>query len=191
VRYKKPRDTDLIDAVESGESISVNQSIWRVVREGRDPCQCSSSGGRWDDGSFEVLYTSQGQDGAIAEMYFHLRRGQPVVPSKPTYQTFELQLNLDNVLNLGDEKLLSSLGVDTANYGKMTYANRDKEYTRTQQIGETAQFLGFSGIVVPNARWDCNNVVLFCDRLEGDDLEEIRDYGAIDWTDWSKLNSVS
>lgn len=191
MRYSKPRDSGLMDAVESGESISVRQSIWRVVREDRDPCQCSSPGGRWDDGNFEVLYTSQQQDGAIAEMHFHLRKGQPVIPSKPTYQTFELSLNLDNVLNLGDEKLLSPLGVNTAHYGRLTYANRNEEYTRTQQIGETAHFLGFTGIVVPNARWDCNNVVLFCDRLEGDALEEVQDHGAIDWTAWSKAKSVS
>lgn len=191
MRHSKPRDSVLMDAVESGESISVNQSIWRVVREGRDPCQCSSSGGRWDDGSYEVLYTSQQQDGAIAEMHFHLRKGQPVIPSKPSYQTFELHLNLDNVLNLGDEKLLSPLGVNMANYGKMTYVNRNEEYVRTQQIGETAHFLGFSAIVVPNARWDCNNVVLFCDRLEGDALEEIQDHGSIDWSDWSISNSVT
>jgi len=73
----------------------------------------------------------------------------------------------------------------------MTYANRNKEYTRTQQIGETANFLGFSDIVAPNARWECDNVVLFCDRLEGDDLEEVPDYGAIDWTDWSESNPMS
>ena len=189
--YSVPRDPGLIDAVESGKSISVSQPIWRVVRDDRDPCRCSSSGGRWDDATFEVLYTSQQQDGAIAEMYFHLRKGQPVIPSKPKYRIFELNLNLDNVLNLGDKGLLSPLGVNTAEYGKLTYANRNNEYTKTQQIGEIANFLGFSGIVVPNARWNCNNVVIFCNRLEGDTLEESQDHGYIDWTAWSNSNSVS
>ncbi|OED40204.1 hypothetical protein AB833_12300 [Chromatiales bacterium (ex Bugula neritina AB1)] len=190
MRYSKPRDSDLIDAVESCESISIRQSIWRVVLDGRDPCQCSSPGGRWDNETFEVLYTSQLQDGAIAEMLFHLKKGQPVLPSKLTYRIFELNLDLDDVLNLGDKDLLSPLGVNTAQFGKLTYANRNDEYTRTQKIGETAHFLGFSGIVLPNARWNCNNVVLFCDRLEGDALEEIRDHGPIDWNAWSKSNTA-
>lgn len=32
---------------------------------------------------------------------------------------------------------------------------------QTQQIGTAVQFLGFDGLIVPSARWECKNLVLF------------------------------
>src|SRR5687767_14502597 len=92
------RDRRLIDALDALPRTRFEGTVWRVAREGRDPLQCSASGGRWDDGSFDVLYTSLERDGAIAEMYFHLMRGQPVFPSKSRYALFELEVTLSEVL---------------------------------------------------------------------------------------------
>lgn len=186
MRRHPPRDSDLIDALEACAPISLKQSLWRVVRDKRDPCQCSKPGGRWDDESVEVLYTAHERDGALAEMHFHLRKGQPVIPPKIRYRLHELQSNLENVLDLSDRSLLTDLGVDMAKFGQMTYVNKDHEYVRTQIIGETANFLGFNAILVPNARWNCNNIVLFCDSLVPDQLDEREDHGIVDWKSWEK-----
>jgi len=184
VSGRRPRDSDLIDALELCAPIELNQTLWRVVHESRDPCQCSRPGGRWDDESIEVLYTSVERDGAMAEMHFHLRRGQPVVPSKIAYRLHELHITIDGVIDLTDRQFLLNIGVDMSSFGQLLYANKDQEYQRTQQIGEAAHFLDFSGILVPNARSDCNNVVLFCDRFTPDQLDEIDDHGIIDWSAW-------
>jgi hypothetical protein len=64
------RDSRLIDALEALPARRLTETVWRVVREGRDPCNCNASGGRWDDETFDVLYTSRERDGAIAEMFF-------------------------------------------------------------------------------------------------------------------------
>ena len=186
MRHYRPRDSDLIDALEPCTPTTLEQPIWRVVRDTRDPCQCSKPGGRWDDESIEVLYTSQARDGALAEMYFHLRKGQPVIPQKIKHRLHELQLNIENVLDLTDYRFLSDLKVDMPKYGQMTYVNKHHEYIRTQEIGEVASFLGFSGLLVPNARWDCNNVVLFCDRMDNDELDELQDHGIINWKTWER-----
>jgi RES domain len=69
------RDSQLIDPLEAHAAQPFHDTIWRVVRDGHEPTLCSASGGRWDDGTFDVLYTSRDPDGAIAEMYFHLKRG--------------------------------------------------------------------------------------------------------------------
>ena len=76
---KPRRDNALIDALEAIEPVVFSGTVWRLVRDGRNPLQCSASGGRWDDGSFDVLYTSMSRDGSLAEMRFHLMRGQPVM----------------------------------------------------------------------------------------------------------------
>jgi RES domain len=94
------RDSRLIDSLEVLPHAPFKGTVWRVVREDRDPCQCSASGGRWGDGSFDVLYTSLDRDGAIAEMYFQLLRGQPVFPSKVRYTLNEMRVELSETLHL-------------------------------------------------------------------------------------------
>ena len=98
---RKRRDNNLIDAIEAIDPIEYSGTVWRVVRVGRDPLQCSRSGGRWDDGTFDVLYTSEKKEGAIEEMRFHLLRGQPVIPSQ-MYRVFEIDLALERSLRLLD-----------------------------------------------------------------------------------------
>jgi RES domain-containing protein len=182
--FRRIRDNALIDALESAPPTLFEAVVWRVVREGRDVLQGSAYGGRWDDGTFDVLYTSEQADGAIAEMYFHLSRGQPVIPSKVTYHLYELRVTVQRALKFADLAVLAALGVDTARYGALSYFERVQEYPRPQEIAETAHFVGFDGLIVPNARFKCLNVVLFCDRIPPEAAEVVRDHGAIRWDDW-------
>ena len=85
VTPRRARDSHLLDAVDALPFAPLDRQAWRVVRDGPDPTLCSASGGRWDDGTFDVLYTSTMADGALAEMFFHLSKGQPVFPSRVTY----------------------------------------------------------------------------------------------------------
>ncbi len=178
------RDNRLIDALEALTPVEFDGPLWRVVRDMRDPTQCSASGGRWDDESFEVLYSSQARDGAIAELHFHLKRGQPIFPSRVRYRLHQLRLRLSGLLDLSAPDALADLGVDMARYGQLSYQERHAEYPRTQEIAEVAHFLEFSGVVVPNARWACRNVVVFCDRLGPDAIDVVGDHGLVDWIAW-------
>jgi len=185
------RDPSLLDALETLEPTSLDTMLWRVARDGRDPCQCSKGGGRWDDTSFDVLYTSQLEEGAVAEMYFHLRRGQPVVPSKPTYRLHQLTYEATNLLDLTDSALLTSLGLDMPNFGKLGYLGRNEEYRRSQLIGEAANFLGHDGIIVPNARWSTSNIVVFCEQSSVDLSDDSDDGHVVDWTAWRERTGGS
>jgi hypothetical protein len=131
-----------------------------------------------------VLYTSTKADGAIAEMYFHLARGQPVFPSQVRYRLFELNVRLASCLRLDSMDALSSIGLVTATFWQMSYSEREQEYPRTQEIAEAAHFLGCDGLIVPSAPADCPNIVVFCGPAGPDALEVIRDHGLIDRTRW-------
>ncbi len=120
------------------------------------------------------------------EMHFHLMRGQPVFPSGMKFNLFGLQVTLNRSLKLADLGELARLGVDVSNYGSTEYARRVEEYSRTQEIGEAAHFLDFDGLVVPSARWQCQNVILFTDRVPPDALSIVHDEGQIDWTAWRR-----
>ncbi len=178
------RDSKLIDALEERDAEIFNASVWRVVREGKDPCSCRSAGGRWDDRTFDVLYTAAERDGAIAEMYYHLSRGLPVIPSKFRYRLFELSISLSRLIKLPALDDLATLGLDVSSYGQLSYADRQREYPRTQDIAETAHFMDYDGILIPNARWNCTNVVVFCDQVPPGALEVANDLGLIDWSTW-------
>lgn len=182
-----PRDADLLDTLESLEPTGLEASVWRITRGEWDPCRCARGGGRWDDTTFDVLYTSTLADGARAEMYFHLRKGQPVVPSKPVYRLYELTVAVDNLLDLTDGSLLASLGVDVRRFGAIAYGGHPAEYLVSQAIGEAANFLGHDGVLVPNARWPAaTNLVLFCDQASASLVGESEEGDAIDWNAWAK-----
>ncbi len=185
---RRRRDNALIDAIEAREPVRFEGAVWRVVRAGRSPLDCARSGGRWDDGTFDVLYTAAERDGALAEMYFHLGRGQPVFPSQVRYELHELAVVLERALRLVDLTALAGLGLDTAKYGRLSYDARTDEYPRSQDIAETAHFLDFDGLVVPNARWACSNVILFCDRVKPSAMEAVRNHGRVDWAEWARRN---
>jgi hypothetical protein len=180
------RDSGLLDRLDAITRHSRVARAWRVVREGRDSTVCGTPGGRWDDGTFDVLYTSETADGAIAEMYFHLSAAQPIFPSQVRYQLFELSLNLHSCIAFSSLDALADVGMDVSQYGQLSHADRKSEYPRSQEIGEHAFFLGADSLVVPNARWDCSNIVLFCDHLEPGDISVISDHGVIDWDRWQR-----
>jgi RES domain-containing protein len=177
----RSRDSALIDALEAMAAVPFKGLVWRVVREGRDALTCSAVGGRWDDCTFDVLYTSQTGDGATAEMHFHLSRGQPVIPSKVSYRLYQLRVTIERTLHFFDLAAIARLGVDTSRFGALSYADRQQEYPRTKEVAETAHFVGFDGLIVPNARWTCMNVVLFCDRVPPGASKIVKDHGRIDW----------
>jgi len=183
---RKVRDNAIIDILETVPKPPFEGSAWRIVRGDRDPLRSSSPKSRWDDGSFDVLYTSLDADGAKAEMYFHLMRGQPVFPSQIDFRLFELDLKLLGALRFPDKNSLAALGVDVTNYGGLAYARKGEEYTATQRIGEAAHFLEADALLIPNARWTCLNAVLFTNRILPTQISIKRDHGIVDWKAWKK-----
>lgn len=179
---KARRDNTLIDALEAIEPVTFAGAVWRLVRDGRDPLQCSASGGRWDDGSFDVLYTSMSKAGAVEEMRFHLMRGQPVMPSKVRYRLFELEIALERALQFLDLGSLAAVGLKTETFGRLSYQQKNDEYPRTQEIAEVAHFLDFDGLVVPSARSEERNVVVFCDKVQSLQQSPVKDHGLVDWS---------
>lgn len=191
VEPRNVRDSALLDALEDRGAEPFEGAVWRVVRNGKDPCLCGSPGGRWDDRTFDVLYTSTERDGAIAELYFHLSRGLPVMPSKVRYKIFELSLALSRLLVLPTLDDLSDVGLDVATFGQLTYDDKEQEYPRTQDIAEAAHFLGHDGLLVPSARWHAPNIVVFCDQISAGALEAVRDHGPVDWSSWRRENPLA
>lgn len=176
------RDKRLLDALESVEQERYEGVVWRTVRQGRDPLTCWRSGGRWDDGSFDVLYTSESREAAIAERKYHLFQGQPFPPSNIDYELFELRLSLESIMRLADLQALAFAGLDPSHYGKLSYLQRTNEYPRTQEIAEVCHFLGADGLLVPSAREEkSNNLIVFCEQNTKIQMDVVRNHGVVNF----------
>ncbi len=174
---RQARDVDLLDALEALDAEPFDGEVWRIVREGRDPLQGYPAGARWDPpGEFDVLYTSCEPDGARAEIFFHLNRA-PVFPSRTIYLLHTLRAHTRKTLRLADTGALATLNIDTEHYA-------DLDYTRMQAIGDAAHFLGFDGLLVPSARWECLNLVLFVDRIDANGGLVAGKSETVDWRAW-------
>ncbi len=179
---RRARDLDLLDALDELPRVPVHDTVWRVVRSERHPLLCGPSLGRWDLGHFDVLYTSFEADGAVAEMYFHLSR-QPVFPQTVTFTINEIDVTTRHALRFADLRTLEPLGVGAEGYSGFLYA-------RTREIGDAAAFLGFDGVIAPSARWNCLNLVVFCDSLTPNDLM-LKDSRVVDWDSWREKHATT
>ncbi len=167
---RPPRPKALLDAIEAEVPGRFVGPVWRVVTDGFDPLRPGRAGGRWDDGSFDVLYTSGARDGALAEAWFHVSRGQPVMPSKIRKRIYRLDVALDRVLDLSAAGKLAGLGMNMAEYGRLSYAQRVYEYPAPQQIAEVAFFYEYEALIVPNARWPASNVVVLTGHVRPEQI---------------------
>ncbi len=175
------RDQALLDALERVLQRPYGGTVWRSVREGRDPLTCWRSGGRWDDGSFDVLYTSETREAALQERRFHLYQGQPFPPSKVRYELFEIHVSLEAVIVLETPARLAAVGLDMGRYGQLSYLEREREYPRSQEIAEACLFLGADGLLVPSARdQNANNLIVFCEQDTRIEKKVIRNHGVMD-----------
>lgn len=167
-------DPDLLGAIDSIPGQRFACTAWRVTWASRDPLAGNEAGGRWSpDSRFEVLYTSLEPDGALAEVYYHLSRA-PVLSSSHM-RLNQLEVDLENVLVLTMEQL-RELGLDDPRASRID--------TKGRAVGEAAFMLDFQGLVVPSARWDCDNLVLFLDRIDLNESIRLEHQAEVNWPAW-------
>jgi RES domain len=169
-------DPDLLDQLDALPKETFDGEVFRGTRQNLNPLASSYSGGRWmqRDGA-GVLYTSLAREGALAEISFHWGRLNPR-PTKPV-MLHTLRVVAHRTLKLVRTDL-ETLGVPESAYGGINMP-------RTQEIGAAVEFLGCDGLIAPCARWACDNLILFPDRMGVDTNLEIVQSETIDWATWA------
>lgn len=170
------RDVKLRDAIAELPAQEWAGYVYRACWQRRSVLQGSSGGGRWCPRSgFEVLYTSHEKNGAIAEIDAWLSEMTPR-PDQPI-EVHKIEVETRNTITIGDLDQLAALGVDITRY-------QERVYERTQQIGDAANFLGYDGLFVPSARWNCMNLVLFFGNHSGDNTLRSVESEVVNWERW-------
>lgn len=182
IETDRVHDRELLDRLEEIDGMSLGSKYYRVGRAGRDPTRGYAANGRWSKANeLEVLYTAAVADGALAEIGYRMAL-EPIWPSRIRHEIAELSIHLENVCDLTDFTDLEALGVDTARY-------ESHEYRETQAISAAARFLEFDAILVPNARHDCNNLVVYTDLVDAAAIEALS-IEEVDWNCWRSKNRM-
>lgn len=174
-------DPELLDRLDGLPKHPFGGQIYRATRLSLDPLAASYNGGRWmPPDSAAILYTSLERSGALAEIAYHWGLLTPL-PTKPVV-VHRLKVKVHRTLRLirGD---IASLGVTDAEYLKVNLP-------RTQAIGAAVEFLGCDGLLAPSARWDCENLMLFPDRMSANATLDLVDSETVDWITWAKSNNL-
>lgn len=174
---RRARDLALLDVLDAHPGIAFEGDVWRIARPERDVLQGHPSKARWDPGTFDVLYTSLAREGVLEEIHFHLSR-QPVFPSRLQSILHRITVQTRRTLKLADLQAVAALGIAPETFSSL-------DYSRSQEIADAADFLGFDGIIAPSARWPCQNLVLFTDKLAPGDLV-LAESEPVDWDVWRR-----
>lgn len=102
-------------------------------------------------------------------------------PTKPVV-VHRLRVVARRTLRLVRADLLT-LGVPDSVY-------EDVNLPRTQEIGAAVEFLGCDGLIAPSARWNCDNLMLFPERMGGNATLELVNSETVDWITWGKDNGL-
>jgi hypothetical protein len=113
-------------------------------------------------------------------MAFHLSQLTPI-PRKPVVVN-TLAVETRNTLRLLRGNL-NDLGVNLERFGQV-------DYLLTSQIGAAVAFLECDGLIVPSARWDCENLTLFPLNHKFEDRLEFVGARELDWIAWAEKHKL-
>lgn len=150
----------VLDALEAVTPEPWQGEVWRVVFGNRNPLFANTTGARWNPPDTAALYTSLEIDTVLAELD-HLRSIQTPPTRRSAYLLHRISVRVDRVLDLTNKALLSSMGV-------LEDDLIGDDPTACREVGGAAAWLGSDGILVPSARAEGFNLVVFVNQMDPD-----------------------
>ena len=112
---------------------------------------------------------------SLAEISFHWSQLDPL-PTKAV---------VVHSLNVIAHRTLKLLRVNLGGLGIPESTFGTSKLSHTQEIGAAVEFLGCDGLIAPSARWPCDNLILFPDRMSFDAVLEIHSSEPVDCIQWA------
>ena len=184
---ESPLDIELIEKLSELPTKEISQRVYRATAKLADPITFSRNGGRWAPPAnileIPALYTSFEPDGAKREISSYL--GLLTPPPSRQFVVHEIELSARSVITL-DMQTLQGLGVERTAYSGRDYAPLGSSpASLTQRIGAGVSFLEHDGLVVPSARFDCWNLILYGNNHHPDSVLEVVQTEEFDWKVYS------
>lgn len=159
-------DPSFLDLLEARAKPEWSGEVWRQVIGESDPLRPNQRGARWNPPGVEALYCSLEPATAVAEID-HLLSLQPLPILKPRL-TVRIAVGLTRVVDLRDGAWLEDLDFDRLDIV-------GEQYESPQLVGRAVAWLGCAGLLVPSARHEGANLVIFTNQMSADDFVEVVD----------------
>jgi len=157
---------ELLSAVEAAPNNPLHTSAWRHMFGSSAPDRENNRGARWNPAGVSAIYLSTERDGAIAEGD-HAIAVQPLRPiARRTL--YLVELTLVRVVDLSERSALATVGLTPDDIA-------DDDLTACQEVGAAVEWLGNDGLLVPSARSDATNLVVFPNKRAADAIFEFGD----------------
>lgn len=154
---------ELLDFLESRSLDRWGGAVWREILGETDVLRPNQRGARWNPLGIEALYCSLLPETAAAEVDF-LVALQSIEVSKRT--RVQLEVELSRVVDLTDLSPLASFGMERADL-------LGKAVDRSRFIGHAVSWLGCAGLLVPSARHEGTNLVIYTNQMGKDDRVDL------------------
>jgi len=157
-------DEDLLDRLEQLESARFEGQVYRITFGTTPPERANTRGARWNPPDLAALYASLESATVVAEAE-HLMSLQPVRP-RAARTLHTLRVSLPRVLDLRSRELLEEVGVSRE-------AISSDDFWACRRVGEAVSHLGCDGILVPSARSEGSNLVIYPTNGSDSDIEVV------------------
>lgn len=131
--------------------------VYRHMFAGIPPDRENVRGARWNTPGVAAIYTSLHRSTALAEANFRLRLESIPLRRDAARTIYRIQIELSMVVDLREWDQLSQFGIT-----RVMLESIEKSCIRVcQQVGAGVDRHGFEGLLVPSARADGANMVIF------------------------------
>ena len=159
-------DRETIQALEQFTPAPWEGVVFRHMFANFPPERENVRGARWNPPQIPAIYTSLVRATALAEADYYIAM-QPIMPSARRI-VYRIKVTLTSVLDLSDPLTLSRLGLDEESLASI-------DHSACQGVGGAVEWLEHDGILVPSARTEGVNLVIFPNRKKPDYLFEVLD----------------
>ena len=152
-------DRELLDKLDDLRADQWQGEVFRHMFGDYPPERENQRGARWNPAETPAIYSSLTREVALAEADFQISL-QPVPPTA-TRTIHRIGVVLSSVIDLSDRTRLVELGISEEDLASL-------DHRACQRVGGAIAWLGNDGLLVPSARADGLNLVIFPNQQKAD-----------------------
>jgi RES domain-containing protein len=152
-------DRELLDRLDGLRADRWEGKVFRHMFGEYPPERENQRGARWNPPETPAIYTSLTREVALAEADFQISL-QPLRP-RSARTIYTIRIALSSVIDLSDRVRLAGLGLSGEILASL-------DHGACQIIGGAIAWLGHDGLLVPSARADGTNLVIFPNEQRAD-----------------------
>lgn len=164
-------DREFLDKLDQLRAGRWRGEVFRHMFGDYPPERENQRGARWNPPETPAIYTSLTRNVALAEANFQIS----LQPIRPTARRtiYRIRVVLGSIIDLSDRSRLVALGISEDDLASL-------DLDVCQRVGGAIEWLGNDGLLVPSARADGVNLVIFPNQQKADYEFRVLDSAAVE-----------